>query len=817
MRLIRGTGKLIAAVLQGIIVVSICYPLMPTRVIAADASSPQEQFDKIIQQIDQLETGLGVLDKAIDRSQFDIDVLAAALGPNIDAIFYFVRDRIRYEPYYGVLRGARGTLLGRAGNALDRSLLLAALLTRAGYKTEIASGDLDETKARSLVDRAFEPTPGAANTFPNIANLDAEVARALNVDAGTLATIGEDLKRNGKIAEEALSHQVDEDTRELVAKLGGAGVTLPGAIPISRLTAEAREHYWVRCLVSDKWIDLDSAFADAKPGQVYASLSGEFSDTAVPPELFHRFSLKVTLRVAEVSNGNDGEFRDILLIDRAFPTADRQDIGVRIANVPFPPLEIFGHLNGSVSGSITKVQGFTTFVHDGKGTLASKYFDLSGKISDAPPGSAGGAGGGFLRGSSALDNLFGGSAGPSGESKTTRIVGQWIDYQLISPNLRGGAPTVRSFRRDIIAPTTVVDWSPDGPAGGIVKPTNLAQQELRTQLLWSAELLPISGDFTADYLAYLELSALKKSRNLIASMTKTLLGLPIDGKPPELPTQPLSILQLALSGIEGLQLRMIGQFSDIRTYTNQPDLIAFERRWRNSTNPVLTEGYDIVSWAPRIMARDGSLAGTGELNAIRGVFQTRLEWELMKSRATPAVSNGGSPATVMNAAEIFRAAKEQGIGTVVLSPGSADLQRLGGLDFSPAIKAELAYSLGIGATLVVPERSVSMAGDTSIGWWRIEPETGLVLGIMPGGRGAAATEEGLLNSLQFQGTLTAVESLSAGFVCMLGTGHPDHWQAKQYVECGIVAVAGGVGAWGSWRGHITLSIAIIATLITMMA
>src|SRR5690349_2303283 len=41
--------------------------------------------------------------------------LAESLGHDPQAIFRWVQQEIRYEPYLGVLRGARGTLLARAG------------------------------------------------------------------------------------------------------------------------------------------------------------------------------------------------------------------------------------------------------------------------------------------------------------------------------------------------------------------------------------------------------------------------------------------------------------------------------------------------------------------------------------------------------------------------------------------------------------------------------------------------------------------------------------------------------------------------------
>src|SRR5262245_66497602 len=48
--------------------------------------------------------------KSIDDIAFDLNI-------DPETIFRFVADEVRYEPYAGVLRGAKGTLWGRAGNS----------------------------------------------------------------------------------------------------------------------------------------------------------------------------------------------------------------------------------------------------------------------------------------------------------------------------------------------------------------------------------------------------------------------------------------------------------------------------------------------------------------------------------------------------------------------------------------------------------------------------------------------------------------------------------------------------------------------------
>lgn len=63
------------------------------------------------------------------------ELQAVATGLNNDplAIFNYVRNKVRYQPYYGSCKGAHTTYLDAAGNDMDQASLLIALLNAAGY------------------------------------------------------------------------------------------------------------------------------------------------------------------------------------------------------------------------------------------------------------------------------------------------------------------------------------------------------------------------------------------------------------------------------------------------------------------------------------------------------------------------------------------------------------------------------------------------------------------------------------------------------------------------------------------------------------
>jgi len=76
---------------------------------------------------------------------------ATALHNDPQQMFAFVRDQIAYQAYSGSLRGARGTLWSKAGNALDRASLLVALLRASGFNAQYVQGTLTTPQAQSLI------------------------------------------------------------------------------------------------------------------------------------------------------------------------------------------------------------------------------------------------------------------------------------------------------------------------------------------------------------------------------------------------------------------------------------------------------------------------------------------------------------------------------------------------------------------------------------------------------------------------------------------------------------------------------------------
>src|SRR5215217_1454331 len=126
-----------ATLLRLVLVVALTLPALARAHFETGAQTPEPalSYEEARSRLDQLMVAVDELRPQIDRAQFDVEALSLQLGFEADDIVAFVRGEIAFEQYPGLLRGAHGTLIGRAGNALDQAVLLTTLLTYAGYET----------------------------------------------------------------------------------------------------------------------------------------------------------------------------------------------------------------------------------------------------------------------------------------------------------------------------------------------------------------------------------------------------------------------------------------------------------------------------------------------------------------------------------------------------------------------------------------------------------------------------------------------------------------------------------------------------------
>lgn len=72
----------------------------------------------------------------------EIAVLAQKLNYSPVRIFEYVANNIRYEPYWGLLKGAQGTLVAGTGGAMDQAALLVALMRESNIPARYVRGTI---------------------------------------------------------------------------------------------------------------------------------------------------------------------------------------------------------------------------------------------------------------------------------------------------------------------------------------------------------------------------------------------------------------------------------------------------------------------------------------------------------------------------------------------------------------------------------------------------------------------------------------------------------------------------------------------------
>lgn len=188
----------------------------------------------------------------------DEDWLKPYRGMTIDQAFAEVATRMRYEPYPGVLRGARGTALAAGGNSIDKSLLLAAVLREGGYDVRFVRGQLTGPNLAAIL-RGLYP--------PKVPSL--------------------------QLAADFAPYDPAQD---------------------SVLQAFAREHTWVEINQGDTWLPLDPSFPRAKIGESYAEAVKRFTDPADAD--FQRLEMKIKVQTggsAADLGGFSGKVADLAL------------------------------------------------------------------------------------------------------------------------------------------------------------------------------------------------------------------------------------------------------------------------------------------------------------------------------------------------------------------------------------------------------------------------------------------------------------------------------------------------------------------------
>lgn len=210
-----------------------------------------------------------------EPSIFSAERTADEIGNDPKALFLYVHDHVRTQIYSGVLRGARGTLIGGAGNSWDQALLLATMLRHQGKEVRFARVHLTPEIAAKIVDRMF-----------------ADAARP-RAPAAKPLQIPESLQRGGR----ANLAQIQADSQaaqgDLLQALDRAHLQLGDtATTEGQLELEAADHLFAEYREGDRWVALDPVAEDAPGASV--SFAAEYAPQ-IPDSFYHHVTIRVSI------------------------------------------------------------------------------------------------------------------------------------------------------------------------------------------------------------------------------------------------------------------------------------------------------------------------------------------------------------------------------------------------------------------------------------------------------------------------------------------------------------------------------------------
>ncbi len=240
---------------------------------------------------------------------------AAELDYDVDRIFRFVADDVRYEPYAGALRGADGTLWGLAGNATDKSLLLAGLLEASQITWRFATSTLTHDESIRLaavvpvaaadITSSFNQTLLAAYT-PTVPDAAAppDAATPSSAEEDRLAQMLVESSRRANDLASARSATMEEI---ISSALKAANILLDPKQGVSDSASSQGQHVWVQIADGPTWHDLDSSLPGTKRNEPISKATS--TSPEIPADSYHQVTIRI---IAEEVNGGSPVRRDVV-------------------------------------------------------------------------------------------------------------------------------------------------------------------------------------------------------------------------------------------------------------------------------------------------------------------------------------------------------------------------------------------------------------------------------------------------------------------------------------------------------------------------
>ena len=647
------------------------------------------------------------------RDHDDPAVVLRATGNDPSAILAWVKTETRLVAYAGMLRGASGVLMDRAGNSLDRALLLADLLSRAGNTVRIARADLPPQAAVALRASVIAAIPKPApHTRLDRARLLKLLGNNPQLDASSLeraidATLKDDERFVTTVRElygrvlPAIAEAVGQDTSRDQTIAAEAEATL-------------RDHFWVQRQVASGWEDLDpDAGVVGKITQVTT-----FMPEGIPGDLKHQVTLRAILETWQAE-----KLSETSLLERTWTPADLIDKPLTLTHRVFPEPTLDQIVDNqdpkaTYLAALSRAWVIEPVLTMGGQEITDRLFTWRGEVQPASPqtlrqlGVSGTLTGGFASG---LGQLFGGGSqpatagAPDETASPVKISAEWIEFEIKVP----GRPPERHRRAifDLVGPAVRSAGAPKPPQ------IDATVKERRALALAGSTDIFVFGATPAE--AWLRRVA---GQGLAAAAEQAALAERAAGSPGSA-NPPTRRLELALWGW-ALNRTMSGTLPAASPVSPNVALLWQTPERKGAGSNTVKTVFDIVANGA---APDLSFAH----RVAQGVLDTVVEHAMLNDTGP-----GGNTAA-LHASELAA-----GRAWVRLDPG--DSQAADRLDVPADAKARIKDDLARGKIVIArPQRGATPDGE-AVSWWRIDPHTGVTLGVGETGMGQAMPERAMV-------------------------------------------------------------------------
>lgn len=736
---------------------------------AAEVEAFLDEFMKLLEE----------LRTHIDRSQFELDALLSRLDYDSDKIISFVKQDIRFEQYPGLLRGAEGTLMSRAGNALDQSVLLANLLNDAGYEARIASAALNEEQAKDLINQMF------LEKRSKLPLGDMQKINAVMTSLGKLSGVPEvDLATfldapQSQVSDQSATDQLKSraDAEFIFKILDEAGIALGDPEAVDALNKEAREYFWVeyRMGPADPW----SSTHPALNGQ-NDSLAGlkatKSMQGSVPDELQHRFRFRAYI---EQKTGND--LTEYALMDTwERPVANLVGISLSYANMPLKLRsaddmkkirEVLASNNVFIPFYNESAAGPNTF------DLAGRLIPIEARMSNYAAVFETVTEKSTLAASS-LASLDQSDAEVEGGTLPFMLSAHWLEYTFIKPN--GQETTYRRELLDRIGTAARAE-------GSHLITEKLDTLELNTYLASFQSFMVATGEYPDALIfdhAVERLIDMRPTLSFVLQGKAGQGGATADSSSAKYDvTYPFQLAQLAYYVHVDQQSQ---PEKGMVSYRGEPSLIVQSKRLSGDDKSV--SSFDIVTNKHRVFELfQGQVNLEPKQAVLIGTRETRAETFLHRGRELPNRS-------FINAVGVFEEAIAAGIPMKVLRPGSSNAM-LQNMAVGEATRHHIERDLNSGYVLILPQRS-PRENSEYFAWWRINPATGETLGVISNGLGGDIEEELMLKTpmMIMSLALAGMGGLTGFVIC--AESAPDYYSTSNVALCCFAdALVGGGSAF----------------------